>query len=62
MGCAFRVHAGSGPSRFHAEGLPNDQGELKSRMERFMSKLRSLPKHTRNDFRNPFANYAAAGM
>ena len=43
----------------NAEGLPGSQGELRSRIERFMSKLLHLPEHVRNYFRHPCVQYAA---
>ena len=43
----------------NAEGLPRSQEELRSRMERFMSKLLHLPEHVRNYFRHPCVQYAA---
>lgn len=45
-----------------AEGLPNDTGELRSRMQRFMSKLLQLPEHVRNYFQHPCVAYAAGAM
>jgi transposase len=41
------------------DGLPGGQGELRSRMERFMSELLHLPEHVRNYFRHPCVQYAA---
>ena len=43
----------------NAEGLPGSQGELRSRIERFMGKLLHLPEHVRNYFRHPCVQYAA---
>jgi transposase len=43
----------------NADGLPGNKEELRSRMERFMSKLRHLPEHVRNYFRHPCVQYAA---
>ena len=43
----------------NAEGLPGNTGELRSRIERFMSKLLHLPEHVRNYFRHPCVQYAA---
>jgi hypothetical protein len=43
----------------NAEGLPGSQGELRSRIEWFMSKLLHLPEHVRNYFLNPYVQYAA---
>ncbi|HEX3449544.1 MAG TPA: IS630 family transposase [Isosphaeraceae bacterium] len=42
-----------------AEGLPESQGELRSRIEWFMSKLLQLPEHVRSYFRHPCVQYAA---
>ena len=42
-----------------AEGLPESQGELRSRIEWFMSKLRQLPERVRNYFQHPYVQYAA---
>lgn len=44
----------------NAVGLPGSKEELRSRMERFMSKLLHLPEHVRNYFRHPCVQYAAA--
>ena len=46
-------------SAINADGLPNDKEELRSRIERFMSKLVHLPGHVRNYFQHPCVNYAA---
>ena len=43
----------------NAAGLPESRGELRSRIEGFMSKLLHLPEHVRNDFRHPCVQYAA---
>lgn len=43
----------------NAEGLPNDKDELRSRIERFMSKLLHLPQHVRGYFQQPCVHYAA---
>ena len=43
----------------NADGLPGNKEELRSRMERFMSKLLHLPEHVRNYFRHPCVQYAA---
>src|SRR5258707_8151483 len=40
-------------------GLPKSKEELRSRMERFMSKLLHLPKRVRNYFQHPCVQYAA---
>jgi transposase len=42
----------------NAAGLPGSQEELRSRMERFMSKLLHLPEHVRNYFQHPCVQYA----
>jgi DDE superfamily endonuclease len=42
-----------------AEGLPESQGELRSRIEWFMSKLLQLPERVRNYFQHPYVQYAA---
>jgi transposase len=42
-----------------AEGLPESQGELRSRIEWFMGKLLQLPEHVRSYFRHPCVQYAA---
>jgi transposase len=42
----------------NAAGLPNDKGELRSRMQRFMNHLRQLPGHVRNYFKHPCMLYA----
>jgi len=46
-------------SAINADGLPDDKEELRSRIERFMSKLAHLPEHVRNYFQHPCVNYAA---
>jgi transposase len=43
----------------NAEGLPGSREELRSRMERFMSKLLQLPERVRNYFRHPCVQYAS---
>jgi hypothetical protein len=43
-----------------AEGLPESQGELRSRIEWFMGKLLQLPEHVRSYFRHPCVQYAAS--
>jgi transposase len=43
----------------NAEGLPGSRDELRSRMERFMSRLLQLPERVRNYFRHPCVQYAA---
>jgi transposase len=42
----------------NATGLPNNKGDLRSRMQRFMNKLRWLPQHVRNYFKHPCMLYA----
>jgi len=42
-----------------AEGLPGSQGELRSRIEWFMSRLLHLPEHVRSYFRHSYVQYAA---
>lgn len=42
-----------------AEGLPESQGELRSRIEWFMSKLLQLPERVRSYFQHPYVQYAA---
>jgi transposase len=42
-----------------AEGLPGSRGELRSRIEWFMSQLPQLPEHVRSYFQHPCAQYAA---
>ena len=44
----------------NAAGLPNNKGELRSRMQGFMNKLRWLPGHIRNYFKHPCMLYAMA--
>jgi transposase len=44
----------------NAAGLPSTKGELRSRMQRFMNKLRWLPGHVRNYFKHPCMLYAKA--
>ncbi len=41
------------------EGLPGSQEDLRSRMERFMSKLLHLPERVRSYFQHPCVQYAA---
>jgi transposase len=43
-----------------AEGLPESQGELRSRIEWFMGRLLQLPEHVRSYFRHPCVQYAAS--
>jgi transposase len=43
----------------NAEGLPGSRGELRSRIEWFMSKLLHLPEHVRSYFSHPCVQYAA---
>jgi transposase len=42
----------------NAAGLPENQGELRSHMQRFMHKLQQLPQHVRNYFKHPCMLYA----
>jgi transposase len=42
-----------------AAGLPGNQGELRSRIEWFMSQLLQLPERVRNYFQHPYVQYAA---
>jgi transposase len=42
-----------------AEGLPGSQGELRTRIEWFMSQLLNLPERVRSYFQNPYVRYAA---
>jgi transposase len=42
----------------NAAGLPDDKPELRSRMQRFMHKLRHLPQRVRNYFKHPCMLYA----
>jgi len=44
----------------NATGLPDNKGVLRSRMQRFMNKLRWLPGHVRNYFKHPCMLYAMA--
>src|SRR3954468_19541854 len=37
----------------NAAGLPDNKGELRSRMQRFMHRLQQLPQHVRNYFKHP---------
>jgi transposase len=41
------------------EGLPGSQEDLRSRMERFMSRLFQLPEHVRSYFKHPSVQYAS---
>jgi transposase len=43
----------------NAAGLPGSREELRSRIERFMSRLLQLPERVRNYFRHPCVQYAA---
>jgi transposase len=45
----------------NAEDLPGSREELRSRMERFMSKLLQLPERVRSYFQHPCVQYAAGG-
>jgi transposase len=44
----------------NAAGLPNNKGELRSRIQGFMNKLRRLPGRVRNYFKHPWMLYALA--
>lgn len=43
----------------NTEGLPANKQDLRSRMERFMSRLLHLPKRVRDYFLHPYVQYAA---
>jgi transposase len=43
----------------NAEGLPRSKEDLRSRMERFMNRLLSLPERVRKYFCHPYVQYAA---
>ena len=43
----------------NAEGLPENKGEVRSRIQRFMHRLLHLPEHVRNYLRHPCVQYAA---
>jgi transposase len=43
----------------NAEGLPRSKEDLRSRMERFMNRLLSLPERVRRYFLHPYVQYAA---
>jgi transposase len=43
----------------HAEGLPDDKHQLRSRMQTFMRQLIHLPQHVINYFKHPCVQYAA---
>jgi transposase len=42
----------------NAAGLPDNQGELRSRMQQFMRRLQQLPQQVRNYFKHPCMLYA----
>jgi transposase len=44
----------------NTEGLPDNKGTLRSRMQRFMRKLYRLPEHAMSYFLAPSIQYAAA--
>jgi transposase len=44
----------------NAAGLPRDKEDLRSRMERFMDRLLSVPERVRNYFLHPCVQYAAS--
>jgi len=43
----------------NAEGLPENKGEVRSRIQRFMRRLLHLPEHVRSYFQHPCVQYAA---
>lgn len=43
----------------NAEGLPDNKGELRWRMQHFMRQLLHLPEHVKNYFQHPSVQYAA---
>jgi transposase len=49
-------------SGVNATKLPENEGELRSNMQRFMHKLAKLPEHIKCYFENPFIHYAAGTM
>jgi transposase len=49
------IHSG-----VNATKLPDNQGELRSNIQRLLHKLAQLPKHVMSYFDNPFIHYAAA--
>jgi transposase len=49
-------------SGVNATKLPENEGELRSNMQRFMHKLAKLPEHIKRYFENPFIQYAAGTM
>jgi transposase len=49
-------------SGVNATKLPDNQGELRSNMQRFMHRLAKLPAHIMSYFENPFIQYAAGTM
>ena len=46
--------------RVNEAGLPDDKGEVRSRIQRFMRRLLHLPEHVMNYFCHPSVQYAAA--
>jgi hypothetical protein len=44
----------------NAEGLPDSEQDLRSRIQGFMRKLLRFPHRVRSYFQHPFARYAAA--
>jgi transposase len=44
----------------NADGLPDSQQDLRSRIQGFMRQLLHFPEHVRSYFQHPFAQYAAA--
>jgi transposase len=43
----------------NAEGLPDNKGEVRSRIQRFLRRLLHLPEHVRSYFEHPCVQYAA---
>lgn len=43
----------------NAQGLPDNKGEVRSRIQGFMRRLLHLPEHVRNYFKHPCVQYAA---
>jgi transposase len=46
----------------NATKLPENEGELRSNLQRFMHRLAKLPEHIMSYFENPFIQYAAGAM
>ena len=49
-------------ANLHSGGLPDSKGELNSRLQAFLDKLRGIPEHIMSYFRHPCVQYAAAPM